>query len=77
MKVAITIDRKLLERIDTSVKQGTFPSRSHAIRVAVEESLNRRDRSRLALECAKLNPKAEQAMADEGLTAPMKRAVSV
>jgi hypothetical protein len=38
-----------------------FPSRSRAIQVAVEES-----RSRLARECAKLDPKAEQALADEG-----------
>ena len=31
-----------------------FPSRSHAIQVAVEEKLARMDQSRLARECAKL-----------------------
>jgi metal-responsive CopG/Arc/MetJ family transcriptional regulator len=67
-KVAITLERTLLARVDALVKQQAFPSRSRAIQVAVEESLNRRDRSRLARECAKLNPEAEQALADEGLT---------
>jgi metal-responsive CopG/Arc/MetJ family transcriptional regulator len=67
-KVAITIDRGLLGRVDALVKKQAFPSRSRAIQMAVEESLNRRDRSRLARECAKLNPEAEQALADEGFS---------
>ncbi len=33
----------------------------------MEEKLSKLDRSRLARECAHLDPKAEQAMADEGL----------
>jgi hypothetical protein len=41
--------------------------RSGAIQQAVEEKLARLDHSRLACECAKLAPKAEQAQADEGL----------
>ncbi len=66
-KVAITIDRRLLGRLDALVKRRAFPSRSRAIQEAVEEKLGRLDRSRLARECAKLDPKAEQAMAEEGL----------
>jgi Arc/MetJ-type ribon-helix-helix transcriptional regulator len=66
-KVAITIDRQLLGRVDTLVKQKAFASRSGAIQKAVEEKLARLDRSRLARECAKLDAKAEQAVADEGL----------
>ncbi len=68
MKVSITIDRKLLRRVDTLVRQKAYPSRSRAIQTAVEESIERHDRSRLARECAKLDPKLEQMMADEGLT---------
>lgn len=66
-KVAITIERRLLGQLDALVKKRTFPSRSKAIQEAVQEKLGRLDRSRLARECAKLDPKAEQALADEGL----------
>jgi Arc/MetJ-type ribon-helix-helix transcriptional regulator len=66
-KVAITIDRQLLGRVDALVKQKAFPSPSGAVQKAVEEKLARLDRSRLARECAKLDPKGEQAHADEGL----------
>ena len=66
-KVAITIDRSLLGRVDALVRQKAFPNRSRAIQKAVEEKLARIDRSRLARECAKLDPKAEQALADQGL----------
>lgn len=66
-KVAITIDRRLLGRVDALVSQRAFPSRSSAIQKAVEEKLARIDRSRLARECAKLDRKTEQALADQGL----------
>ncbi len=66
-KVAITIERRLLGRLDALVKKRAFPSRSRAIQEAVQEKLSRLDHSRLARECAKLEPRAEQAMADEGL----------
>jgi metal-responsive CopG/Arc/MetJ family transcriptional regulator len=66
-KVAITIERRLLGRLDALVKNRTFPSRSRAIQQAVQEKLGRLDHSRLARECAKLVPKAEREMADEGL----------
>lgn len=66
-KVAISIEESLLERLDRWVGQREFPNRSRAISQAVEEKLERLDRSRLARECAKLDPQAEQAMADEGL----------
>jgi len=38
-----------------------------AIQLAVQEQIARLDHSRLARECAKLDSKAEQAMADQGL----------
>jgi Arc/MetJ-type ribon-helix-helix transcriptional regulator len=67
MKVAITIERRLLGRLDALVKNRTFTNRSKAIQAAVEEKLARHERSRLARECAKLDPATEQALADEGL----------
>lgn len=66
-KVAISLDDRVLRRVDHLVKRAVFPSRSHAIQVALEEKLERLDRGRLARECAKLDPDFEKAMAEEGL----------
>lgn len=66
-KVAITIDQDLLKRVDDFVAQRRFPNRSRAVQEALREKLERLDRSRLARECAKLDPKFEQQLADEGL----------
>ncbi|MEO8348211.1 MAG: ribbon-helix-helix domain-containing protein [Acidobacteriota bacterium] len=65
-KVAITIDEKLLERIDRLVAQRRFPSRSSAFQLAVQGQLERLDRTRLARESAKLDRTREQLLADEG-----------
>ena len=67
-KVAITIDHALLARLDALVEQRVYPSRSKAIQEAVRDKLARLERSRLARECAKLDPRFEQALADEGLS---------
>jgi metal-responsive CopG/Arc/MetJ family transcriptional regulator len=67
-KVAITLEDELLARLDELVAEQRFPSRSRAVEEAVEEKLSRVDRSRLAQECAKLDPAFEQQLADEGLT---------
>ena len=66
-KVAITIDEELLKRLDELVAEQKYPSRSRAIQEAVEEKLNRLDRSRLAREAAKLDPTYEQELAEEGI----------
>ena len=44
-----------------------FPNRSRAVQEAISDKLNRLQRSRLARECAKLDPTFEQALAEEGL----------
>jgi metal-responsive CopG/Arc/MetJ family transcriptional regulator len=67
-KVAITLDEKTLNRLDQLVKDRVFPNRSKAIQKAVEEKLERVDRSRLTRECAKLDPTFEKAMAEEGMS---------
>jgi metal-responsive CopG/Arc/MetJ family transcriptional regulator len=66
-KVAITIDRELLRRLDRLVAERRFPNRSRAIQEAVQEKLERVERSRLARETAKLDKGFEQRLADEGL----------
>ena len=67
-KVAITIEKKTLARLDQLVEEQRYPSRSRAIQEAVEEKLGRLDRTRLLRESAKLDPEYEQRFADEGLT---------
>jgi metal-responsive CopG/Arc/MetJ family transcriptional regulator len=66
-KVAITIDRQVLKRLDRLVAEKRFPNRSRAIQEAVEEKLTRLDRTRLAREAGKLDRRFEQKLADEGL----------
>ena len=67
-KVAVTLDEKTLDRLDRLVKARVFPNRSRAIQEAVEEKLERLERSRLARECTKLDPAFEKAMAEEGMS---------
>ncbi|OQW45436.1 MAG: CopG family transcriptional regulator [Nitrospira sp. HN-bin3] len=66
-KIAISLDASTLARLDTLVARATFPNRSQAIQTAVEEKLARLDRGRLARECAKLDPRFERTLAEEGL----------
>ena len=67
VKVAITLERETLIRLDGLVSQSIFPNRSRAIQAAVSEKLTRMERGRLASECAKLDPMFEKALAEEGL----------
>lgn len=63
-KIAITMDAGTLHRLDRLVKNRVFPNRSKAIQDAVEEKLKKLERNRLAIECAKLDPAGESAMAE-------------
>jgi metal-responsive CopG/Arc/MetJ family transcriptional regulator len=65
-KIAITIDDNLLKQLDDMVKSRGLPNRSKAIQEAVADKLKRVQRTRLARECAKLDPDYEQKMAEEG-----------
>ncbi len=71
-KIAITIDKNILDRVDQLVKQHVFSNRSRAFQEAVKEKLERLDKSRLAKECAKLDPEFERSMAEEGLSEELK-----
>ena len=65
-KIAITIERNTLNRLDLLVKSHFFPNRSRAIQEAVAEKLERLEKDRLARESAKLNPRFEQDLSEEG-----------
>jgi Arc/MetJ-type ribon-helix-helix transcriptional regulator len=68
-KIAVTIDKDLLARLDRFVEENRFPNRSRAVQEAIRDQLDRLDRGRLARECAKLDPRFEQALAEEGFAA--------
>ena len=68
-KIAITLDEDLVVRLDKLVAARQFTSRSRAVQEAVREKLERMDRTRLARECKKLDPKFEQNMAELGMNA--------
>jgi metal-responsive CopG/Arc/MetJ family transcriptional regulator len=70
-KIAITIDDKILRRLDLLVQSNVFPNRSKAIQEAIEDKLIRLDKSRLSQECAKLGRASEQALAEEGLSSEL------
>ena len=72
-KVAITLDKASLGRVDKLVRQSFFASRSQAIQEAIEEKLARLERTRLARESAKLDPAFEKALAEEGLSKDVSR----
>jgi metal-responsive CopG/Arc/MetJ family transcriptional regulator len=65
-KIAITLDEDLVRRLDRLVDERKFPSRSRAIQLAVQAQIDRLDRRRLSRECAKLDPRHEQQVAEEG-----------
>ena len=67
-KIAITIEEDTLGKLDRLVSSKVFPNRSKAIQEAIKEKLSRVNKSRLARECAKLDPAVEKAIAEEGLS---------
>ncbi len=70
-KIAITLENNMLKRLDMLVKSKIFPNRSKAIQEAVADKLKRIEKSRLAQECAKLDPEFEQSLAEEGFTSEL------
>ncbi len=67
-KIAVTIEKELLAQLDQFVAENQFPNRSQAVQEAIRDKLKRMQRGRLARECAKLDPRFERALAEEGLT---------
>ena len=67
LKVAVTLDEITLQEVDRLVSRRVFPSRSRVVEMALQEKLARFSHTRLAQECAALNPAFEQALAEEGV----------
>lgn len=67
-KVTLTLDAALLDEVDHLVARQQFRNRSQAVEAALADKLRRLARTRLARECARLDPAEEKRMADEGLT---------
>ncbi len=65
-KIAISLEKSTLRRLDHLVRESVFPNRSRAIQIALDEKIEGLDRSRLARECTKLDPDQEKSMAEEG-----------
>jgi metal-responsive CopG/Arc/MetJ family transcriptional regulator len=68
LKIAITLDEETLSSLDRLVSERKFPNRSQAIQEAVDEKLARLSQSRLARECARLDPDFERSLAEEGMS---------
>lgn len=66
-KLAVTLDENLLDEVDSLVRRRIFPNRSRIIEQAVQEKLERLKKSRLADQCALLDPVDEKALAEEGM----------
>jgi metal-responsive CopG/Arc/MetJ family transcriptional regulator len=69
VKIAITLEEETLRQVDSLVARRMFQNRSRAIQTALHEKIERMEGSRLAAECAKLDSKFEQSLAEEGLGA--------
>ena len=72
-KIAVSLNKETVEKLDRLVVAGIYPSRSRAIQEALEERLNRLSRDRLSRECAKLDPAYESALAEEGMVSEVEQ----
>ncbi len=70
-KIAISLESELLAKVDHLVRSRVFPNRSQAVRSALREKIERLEHTRLARECAKLDAREEQAVAEEGFAKDM------
>lgn len=66
-KIAVTLDRRTVADLDRWVKEGKYPNRSRALQSAVNLLSERDKRTRLVRELAKLDPREEKHLAEEGL----------
>lgn len=72
-KITMFLEKSTLYQLDRLVERRVFPSRSQAIQEAVAEKLKRLEQGRLARESAKLDPRFEKALAEEGFSRELER----
>ena len=66
-KIAVTLDQRTVADLDRWVKEGKYPNRSRALQSAVNILTEREERTRLVRELAKIDPKEEKQLAEQGL----------
>ena len=66
-KIAVTLDQRTVADLDRWVKEGKYPNRSRALQLAANLLCEREKRTRLARELAKIDPKEEKQLAEQGL----------
>ncbi len=66
-KIAVTLDQRTVADLDRWVSEGRYPNRSRGLQAAVNLLGEREKRTRLARELAKIDPKEEKRMAEQGL----------
>lgn len=66
-KIAITIEKSTLSRLDKLVEEKKYPNRSRAIQEIIEDKIQRLESRRLEEECEKLDPAEEKSFAEEGI----------
>jgi len=66
-KIAISIDDQLLAKLDGFIALKKFKTRSQAIQIAVQNTIERLDHKRLIHACMQLDTNIERSLADEGL----------
>jgi Arc/MetJ-type ribon-helix-helix transcriptional regulator len=65
VRLAVSLEKNVIEQIDLLVKDKHYPSRSQLIRSAVKEKISKLNKSRLATECEKLDSKFEVNLSEE------------
>ena len=65
-KIAVSLDKKLLHKVDVFVEKKIFKNRSHAIQLSLLKNVERIEHRRLIEECGHLDIIAERKMADDG-----------
>ena len=66
-KIAVTLDQRTVADLDRWVKEGRYPNRSRALQSAVNILSEREKRTRLVRELAKIDPKEEKQLTEQGL----------
>jgi Arc/MetJ-type ribon-helix-helix transcriptional regulator len=64
---AVTLDQRTVADLDRWVREGRYLNRSRALQAAVNLLSEREKRTRLARELAKIDPKEETQLAEQGL----------
>ena len=66
-KIAISIDDQLLAKLDGFIALNKFKTRSQAIQLAVQNTVDSLDHKRLIDACMQLDMDTERTLADQGL----------